>query len=216
MREVLLGLMLGLPAAYQDHEEADVRRERLAIVAQAISDATARASCSGAAADSNCQKLWSGEPLDLAVLLLTEAYFESRLARNVHEGNCREYECDPFRSRHTGKVVHRARTLWQMQYNAPIEDEWYHMVGVDLRSTRKAAWAATKLLSISYRACGSIAGAISRLSGNGRCVWSGAEPRVRLFESLRLRASRVDVVQGEGRSAKAQLRRAAARPTSTR
>jgi len=191
LRDLLLVLMLGLPAPYHEREDADSRRARLAIVAQAISDASSQATCADANAAADCLKIWPGQQRDLALLLVTEAYWESRLARNVHEGRCREFECDPYRSSQTGKIEHRARTLWQMQYTRPIDSEWNHMVGADLGSTRAAAWAAAKLLGSAYRACGTISGAISRLSGNGRCVWSGADRRTLLFEQLRLQADRL-------------------------
>jgi hypothetical protein len=188
--EVLLALMLSLPAPYHEHEDADARRARLAVVAQAISEASARASCKDPSAPAECQRVWAGDPLDLALLLVTVAYAESLLARNVHEGRCRDFECDPLRSAVTGRIEHRARSLWQLQYTRPIDAEWAHLEGPDLESTRAAAWAATKVLGSAYRACGSISGAISRISGKGRCVWSGADRRVRLFGQLRLQAAR--------------------------
>jgi hypothetical protein len=213
LRDLLLVLMLGLPAPYHEHEDADSRRTRLAIVAQAISDASTQASCSDPHAAAECQKIWPGKPLDLALLLVTEAYWESRLARNVHEGRCRDFECDPYRSSQTGRIEHRARTLWQMQYTRPIDSEWGHMVGADLGSTRTAAWAAAKLLGSAYRACGSIPGAISRISGNGRCVWSGADRRALLFEQLRLQAGRLTGT-GHDREAKRTGKTRDGRPLS--
>ncbi len=207
LRELLLLLMLGLPAPYHEHENVESRRARLGVIAQAITDASSRATCSDPRMAGECEKIWPGKQRDLALLLVTEAYWESRLALNVHEGNCREFECDPYRSRH-GSVVHRARTLWQMQYTRPIESEWNHMVGTDLASTRTAAWAAAKLLASAYRGCGSISGAISRLSGNGRCVWSGADRRIKLFEHLQRESERLNP-QGHQRASKASHSRAA-------
>jgi hypothetical protein len=208
LRDLLLLLMLALPAPYHEREDVDSRRARLAVVAQAITDASSQATCADANAAADCQKIWPGQPRDLALLLVTEAYWESRLARNVHEGRCREFECDPYRSSQTGKIEHRARTLWQMQYTRPIDSEWNHMVGTDLGSTRTAAWAAAKLLGSAYRACGTISGAISRLSGNGRCAWSGADRRSQLFEQLRLQADRLSGTNRD-RASKASRRRSA-------
>jgi hypothetical protein len=209
LRELLLVLMLGLPAPYHEHENVESRRARLGVVAQAITDASSRATCSDTRVASQCEKVWPGKQRDLALLLVTEAYWESRLALNVHEGNCREFECDPYRSMH-GKIVHRARTLWQMQYTRPIDGEWNHMVGTDLASTRAAAWAAAKLLGSAYRACGSFSGAISRLSGNGRCIWSGADRRIKLFEHLQRETARLDPTS-RGPASK-RSRRESARP----
>jgi hypothetical protein len=126
--------------------------------------------------------------LDLGVLLVTQAYEETKLAKNVHEGQCRAYECDPTRVGRTGKVRHRARSLWQLHHVGPIEEEWEHMVGTDFESTRAAAWAATKLLARGYRVCGSFSGAISRYAGVGTCNWSKAKRRGELVLQLRAKA----------------------------
>lgn len=181
--------MLGMPAHHLDQEDDGVRRARLSVIARSIEDASERATCAGSYAKVDCEKVWRGRARELALLLLVQAYSESRLARNVHEGQCREFECDPYKSRYTGRVEHRSRTLWQMQRTRIIDSEWEQMVGVDLSATRKAAWAASKLLGRAYRACGSVAGAISRYAGVGHCDWSGAKGRARLYESLRQRAS---------------------------
>jgi hypothetical protein len=184
-------LMLGLPAPYGDPEPAQERQARLTTIAQAITEASYRATCSQDYEVEECQRLWPGQPLDLALLLITQAYSESRLARNVHAGECRPYECDPFKSRSTGKVVHRARSIWQMHHTRPVHDEWDRMVGVDEESTGYAAWAATKMLSYAYNACRSIPGAISRYAGWRRCDWPGAVRRTQLFEVLRQRTARL-------------------------
>lgn len=194
-------MLLGLPAHHLDHEEPGARQSRLQIVADAVTDATQRATCSDKYRTVDCKPLWPLSALELGVLLITEAYSESRLAKNVHEGNCRSYECDPVRNARTGLVQHRARSIWQIHRIAPIESEWDHMQGSDLQSTTAAAWAATKLLSRGYLACGSIAGAITRYAGIGGCQWSESEVRARMYTSLRQRAVRYES------TSKAQARR---------
>lgn len=189
LRDVLLALMLGLPAPHGQPESTEEREARLAIVADAIDYASRRATCADREVDERCEPVWLGSRFDLAILLVTEAYWESRLAKNVHEGRCRTYECDPYQSRH-GTLVHRARTLWQLHRSDPIADDWNHIVGADAASTQAAAWAASKLFSRARQRCGGIAGAISLLSGCGKCTWSQTDGRMRLFESL----------QGRGRA----------------
>jgi hypothetical protein len=191
LRDLLLTLMLGLPAPYRDPEPPEERQTRLMTIAQAVTEASHRATCTEDYAVEECERLWPGQPLDLALLLITQAYSESRLARNVHAGDCRPYECDPFKSRSTGKVVHRARSLWQIHHTRPVDAEWDRMVGVDEESTGYAAWAATKMLSLAYHACRSIPGAISRYAGWRRCDWPGAARRTQLFEVLRQRTARL-------------------------
>jgi hypothetical protein len=146
------------------------------------------ATCSDASSADDCRRIWPGSSLDLGVLLIAQAYSESRFAKNVHEGKCRAYECDPVRVSRTGEIRHRARSLWQIHNTGPIRDEWDQMVGADYASTRAAAWAATKLLSRGYRACRSFSGAISRYAGIDSCSWSEAKRRGKLFEQLRSRA----------------------------
>jgi hypothetical protein len=187
LTDVLLALMLSLPAPYGQKEEPEEREARLTTVAEAIDRASSKATCADQDADESCKPVWRGSRLDLAMLLLTEAYWESRLAKNVHEGKCRAYECDPYQSRH-GVLLHRARTLWQLQRSDPIAEDWDRMVGVDAESTTAAAWAATKLFSRAHQRCGSIAGAISLLAGGTRCSWSQTASRMRLFDTLSRRA----------------------------
>jgi hypothetical protein len=185
-------VLLGLPAHHLDHEEPGARQDRLRIIAEAISNVSLRATCAEQYASNDCKPLWPLPTVDLAALLVTQAYSESRLAKNVHEGNCRAYECDPIRSALTGEVRHRARSLWQIHRIEPIESEWEYMQGSDLQSTTAAAWAATKLLSRGYRACNSIAGAITRYAGVGGCEWSEAPKRARMFATLRQRAVKIN------------------------
>jgi hypothetical protein len=186
LRDALLALMMSLPAPYGQEEDSQEREARLAIVADAIDHVSLKATCAEQEADERCEPVWHGPRLDLALLLLTEAYWESRLARNVHEGKCRAYECDPYHSRH-GVLLHRARTLWQLQRSDPIAEDWDKMVGSDIESTTNAAWAATKLFSRARQRCGSIPGAISLLSGCGQCSWSQTGSRMRLYRHLQRR-----------------------------
>ena len=182
--ETLFFLLMGLPAHYLDREDVSERQMRLRTIAAAVADVSEQATCSGTFDRADCQAVWPETALNLGTLLIVQAYAESRLARNVHEGNCRDFECDPIRVARTGEVKHRARTLWQIHHIKAVDEEWDRMVGVDFESTRAAAWAATKILSRGYRACGSFAGAISRYAGIDGCRWSEAERRGKLVERL--------------------------------
>lgn len=192
LRETLYLLMMGLPAHYGDPEEPDARSTRLRVIAEAVADVAEQATCSAAYKKESCVPLWPGASLDLGVLLVTQAYEESRLAKNVHEGQCRAYECDPIRVGFSGEIRHRARSLWQIHHIRPVEDEWDHMVGADYESTRFAAWAATKILSRGYRNCGTLSGAISQYAGVGTCGWSQSKKRGKLVLKLRDRARNIE------------------------
>lgn len=199
---------MGLPAHQLDKEEPAARQTRMQIIADAIADASQRATCSEAYSSEECVPIWPLSSIELSALLVTEAYSESRFARNVHEGKCRAWECDPVRSAYTGQVRHRARSIWQIHRSSPVEAEWDQMLGADQSSTTAAAWAAAKLLTRGYRACGSIAGAISRYAGVDDCHWSEAEKRVRFYISLRERIRRLEKRRKEQSVEQPQARQA--------
>ncbi|MBN2197156.1 MAG: hypothetical protein JW751_30405 [Polyangiaceae bacterium] len=189
--DVLVLLMLRMPAHHLDGEPPEERRARLEVIAQAVTEASALATCQGEPPEDGCFRHWPADERDLSVLLLTQAFFESRLARNVHEGRCRSYECDPFTNPLTGRIEHRSRSLWQLQATSLVAEEWDSLEGVSLIATRNAAFAAAKLLGRGYRACRTIAGAISRYSGVGSCRWGGAVPRHRRFLELQAAGRRL-------------------------
>lgn len=189
--EVLVLLMLGLPAHHRDDEAPEARRARLATIATSVIDAAARATCRDHPEDDACVRHWPGSEQDLTVLLVTQAYQESRFALNVHEGRCRSYECDPYRDPRTGKIVHRARSLWQLQLSSLTADEWDEVEGTSLEATRAAAFAASKLLGRGLRSCRTVIGAISRYCGVASCTWSGAGPRHRQYLYLRAKGLRL-------------------------
>ncbi len=188
LHETLLLLLLGLPQHHLDVESAEARKARLQTIGRAVADAAEQATCDGAHTSTTCTKVWPGSSIDLGVLLITLAWEESRLARNVHEGKCRAYECDPIRDSKTGQLIHRARSLWQIHRVGPVLEEWDELVGCDYVNTRAAAWAATKLLSRGFRACKTIQGAMAQYAGVGSCRWEGVRPRHALFRRLRERA----------------------------
>jgi len=188
LHETLVLLLMGLPQHHLDLESTEARTTRLETIARAVADAAEQATCDGPHAHSPCQKLWPGSSTDLGVLLVTMAWLESRLAKNVHEGRCRAHECDPVRDPRTGQLRHRARSLWQIHRVGPVLDEWEDLAGTGYTNTRAAAWAATKLLSRGYRACKTIPGAIATYAGVGGCRWVGAGPRYDLFRRLSERA----------------------------
>ena len=181
--QYILMVLLSLPASYLDKESTEERRDRMEVVAHAVGEAAARATCSGRFEDEECKRIWAGTRKDLALMLVTKAWWESRLAKNVHEGNCRRHECDATFV--NGVLVHRARTIWQMQRTGFVKPyEWDTMVGTDFESTRTAAWVATRILSRGKNRCQSVFGVFS-FYGRSRCNWTGAYKRARFFHKLK-------------------------------
>lgn len=182
---LLLALLLSLPPWWQDRAEPG-RAARLELVAQAMIYATDRATCT--AEPSDCSPLWPPSQRDeLLLLLVAMAWHESRFARHVHAGRCGPHECGARRV--SGRIVHSARTVWQLERTALIAEEWPELEGLEEQPTMLAAWAASKVLSRSRAHCGTTAGTIAMYATGKRCRWRGAAERVRTVNRLRYQAA---------------------------
>lgn len=183
----ILLVLLSLPPHYLDKETIEERTDRMTTIATAVDAVSARATCSAPYDDSECKRVWLGSQRELALLLVTKAWWESRLARHVQEGNCRKNECDATQI--NGVIVHRARTIWQMQRTGVISNwEWDNMVGVGSVPTYTAAWVAARILSRGKTACKTTYGTISYYAV-GRCDWPPAARRYMLYEKLSKKTS---------------------------
>lgn len=181
-------ILLSLQPSYGDGESWEQRAERMGVIAQAIDDAASQATCTGKYETSNCEKTWSQDKKSLVLLLVTKGYWESKFAKNVHEGKCRKYECDA----HTinGNLIHRARSPWQVQRTSLVtKDEYSIMNSSSLESTTMSAIVATRYLSLGMKKCKTIRGAISFYSGSKTCNWVGAKEREQFFNSLQSKKS---------------------------
>ena len=176
----VLMVLLALPAAYVDRDEVD-RAQRMEVIADAVSEVCDRATCENAYADDQCRPIWHRSKRELAALLVTKGWWESRFALNVHAGKCKPYECDAIK--YKGTIIHRARSPWQLQRTAFSEHEWDHMTGTGLKPTRNAAWAAAKVLSRGSSRCKTPFGTLSWY-GRQRCDWRGARPRYRTYTRI--------------------------------
>ncbi len=188
--DIILALLLSLQAPL-DGEAPEARASRLQTVATAITDATEESTCTGEFATPECKPDWTLSPLELSVLLAVNGYAESLFAKNVHEGKCKKYECDPYS--HGGKVYHRARTPWQIQRSGLLTDkEWKTMVGTDYYATLTAARVAARILSRSYRSCHTIRGSMSLYGGVQNCNWSGVSKRHGMYKKLLEKAKKLE------------------------
>jgi hypothetical protein len=159
----------------------------MSTIGRAVVEVVMRARCAGAYAVPAyavpaCKPIWFGGEKELAALLITKGWWESRFAKNVHEGKCDSNECDAVKLR-DGGVVHRARSPWQLQRTAYSDPEWPTMVGTSFEATRDAAWAAAKVLAEGQRRCKSARGALSWY-GWQRCEASGVGNRLVTYERL--------------------------------
>lgn len=169
----LLLAISSLPTFHEDVGESFVSKKRTQaeVIAQAISEV------------SETTRGWPGTKRELASLLLTVAWHETRLSLRIHDGLCKPYECDRG----------RARGLWQLQVHRSLPKErWLELAGLDLDSTRSAAEEAAKALVRSRRWCASrtrnadwVAPTLSAYAGigcGGRL--KDAAARVRTFRRL--------------------------------
>ncbi len=199
LKESLLAAAMAFPAWHGDQESTEDREVRLNVIAQAIDEAVAIATCrnenssrerspSQASSESKddaeksesqtCKRFWHGTPRELGFLLLGQAFFETRLALHVHAGQCRVEigECDGG----------RAISLWQLHhgYHLPVE-RWRSLAGTDLESTREAAIEASRALSRGRNFCkGSLEGAVANYATGKSCQWKGAAKRVRFVRRM--------------------------------
>jgi hypothetical protein len=176
----VLMILLALPAAYTDRNEEN-RHERMAVIADAITEVCVRATCEGAYEGPSCEPIWHRSHRELAALLVTKGWWESRFASHVHAGKCKKDECDAVKTQYG--VIHLARSPWQLQRTSFSEDVWDHMLGDDLSSTRNAAWAAARVLAYGMDQCHTPRGALSWY-GAQTCQWQGAGNRYRTYERL--------------------------------
>lgn len=176
-------ILLSLEPFYGDKEPWDVRTERMTLIAEAIDDASSKATCEDAYAVDSCKKIWNGSKKDLALLLVTKGFWESRFAKHVHEGKCHPKECDAVLVR--GKVYHKARSIWQIQkVPSLVSNQEYKMMNSStLEGTKVSANVATRFLSLGLNTCHNIKGAIAMYGGAG-CNWTGANNRFVFFNNI--------------------------------
>lgn len=197
---ILVTLMMALPSYHTDKESKVARQVRVTTIAVSIHRATDRATCQGDWNTEDCVPRWKGSKEDLGILLVTLAFWESRLAQHVHEGKClpgyigkdgkyHRGECDEkVRFDRHGNVIARkfkARTIWQLQKHGYTAPEWDVMVGTSQVATDAAAWAAAKTLSMGYRSCGNVWGAISVYAGAGGCTYEKSKVRLNFYHRLK-------------------------------
>jgi len=207
--QYITAILLSLEPAYADNETWSERTARMEVIATAIDDASSKATCEGKYATAGCQKTWPKDKKSLALLLVTKGFWESHFAKNVHEGNCRKYECDAYKI--ANKVYHRARSPWQIQKTGMVkEDEYEKMRSASLESTTTSANVAVRYLVSGMHLCKTITGAVSSYAGAG-CKWKGAKPRVDFYESLSKRSDESFAKKAEERKAKLETRLARAK-----
>jgi len=192
----LVALLVSLPAYYQDKETSAERAARMQVVAVAIADAAQTATCSGRYEATSCKAIWPGSDQELALLLVTKGWWESRFAKHVQAGQCGPRECDAYRDR-AGKIVHRSASYWQVQASSLLPPaQWRKTVGLDLAATRRAAWAAARIASGARGRCTAIGGSweygtISAYASGYTCAWRGAPRRVAFLRRLRVQFGRI-------------------------
>ena len=82
LTQLIFAVLWALPRHVTDADEpVDARRARLTQTAEAISEATARATCVGTWATPDCRPVWKGSRRELAAGILALGKHESHYAR---------------------------------------------------------------------------------------------------------------------------------------
>lgn len=177
-------ILLSFQPAYGDNETWEERSNRMEIIAQAIDDASSKSTCSDKYNVDGCVSEWALDKNSVALLLVSTGYWESKFAKNVHEGKCKPYECDSYRK--NGHVVHRAKSPWQIQKTGLVtREEYSKMNGASLESTTISANVATRYLLQGMKRCKSEYGAFSMYATAKTCKWSGAKIRDSFYKFLK-------------------------------
>lgn len=181
--EYIVTVLLSLQPAYADEETWEQRADRMRVIAGAIDDASSRATCEDKYNTPDCKKTWNRSKRSLALLLVTKGFWESKFAKNVHEGKCRSYECDALTV--NGNRIHRARSPWQVQRTGLVSKEEYaEMNSSSLQSTVMSANVATRYLVLGMNMCKTIQGTIAVYGGAKSCAWKGAQAREAFYNTL--------------------------------
>ncbi len=164
-------------------ETPEETRIRYSTIATAVALSARGATCEGQAPD--CVRIWPGPTWQMAALLVTEAWFESRLMWRVHAGKCGPGECDPLRR--GSEIVHRSRSLWQIQHSELVSrSEWKTLSGTDLISTMRASWAAARILAAARRLCSPYGGfspesTMAAYATGSKCTFSQSKIRAHWY-----------------------------------
>lgn len=183
MLKHLLLVLLSLVPAHKDIETWDERVVRMNTFAVAIDAASEKATCSGQYNTTDCKLLWPrSKKKDLEMALVEQAETESHFAKNVHEGNCEKWECDPRKL--LGVIYFKSHSNWQIQAEPPVNRAlWAEIVGIDQHATTRAAWAATLVLANGWKHTHSIHGTFGVYAGLG-AGWPEGKIREKRWEEL--------------------------------
>lgn len=179
----IVSILLSLDPSYSDKETWAERTTRMEIIAEAIDDASSKATCEEKYNTLDCKKKWINNRRSLTLLLITKGFWESKFAKNVHEGKCRPYECDSYTF--NGNTFHRARSPWQIQRTGLVMKEEYDKMNSSTReSTVMSANVAVRYLAMGMNSCKTITGTMAIYGGAKSCNWDGVAPRVEFYNRL--------------------------------
>jgi hypothetical protein len=191
MKIAILAAMKALPLLVypkgMDPETAEQRDARFEVIATAIDKVSSMAVCEGRS--ESCRRVWQGSKQELAAMLVMKGWAESKFMFRVHQDKCHDDECDAHK--HGNSIVHRSKSLWQVQASRAVPaSEWITIGGTDLESTKRAAWAASKILAAARGRCspGAARGwempTISGYATGFSCRWSKAPKRLNIYAAV--------------------------------
>lgn len=195
MVQAILAAMLALPLVQypkgdEDPETKEAREARYEVIAQGIDFAVRTATCSTLEPVEGCTPWWPADQGEqLASMLVSLGWWESKFMLRIHENKCRTNECDSFKS-WDGTIGHRAKSVWQVQRNPRVvsKKEWEGMGGASQDQTNTAALVAARVLAASRSRCAKGMTlrwehpSVAAYATGFACSWSGADKRVTTYK----------------------------------
>lgn len=200
LSQTLLAILLTLKPHDEDINEQHLERiNRLTIIAESISNASKDILCKEDEINNDKQKFcWNGTQKEIALLLITKGYSETRFSKRIHSGKCYDNECDPIFSHYKLKNQNirfvrywRAKSPWQIHQQTFITQEVWKKIGFSTyESTYLAAYNAAKILAFASNRCGGwnqldrIERGMALYATGKSCKWTGTKNRMWLYNHL--------------------------------
>lgn len=202
LQKKIFALLLSLPAYDDDkfQESLEERHNRLEMISIGIEQASKQSICHE---NSDQRFCWKKSQEELASLLISKGWSETKFSYHIHANKCHNDECDPIYATYINPITKqsiqyvrsfKARTNWQLhKWIHMTDNEWNLMSeGITQDSTNISALVAARVLSFTVNRCGSIKGGIALYATGKSCKWSGATNREYLYNSLLTKLSNND------------------------